>query len=109
MEKIRATLRVSFRAKVLVPVIAVMILLMAVTMFVVNLHLTQQAEMDAKETLATAVDVFRNSQSIRTKNLFLRFRKLPNEPRYRSSLQTLHPETVLAQLATAMTEQEIDF
>ncbi|MFO1488760.1 MAG: hybrid sensor histidine kinase/response regulator [Verrucomicrobiota bacterium] len=109
MEKIRARIRMSFRAKVLVPVIAVMVLLMAVTMFVVNLHLTRQAENDARETLATAVDVFRNSQSIRTKSLFLRFRTLPNEPRYKGALQTLHPDTVRSQLATALTEQEVDF
>ncbi len=109
MEKIRTRFNVSFRAKVLVPVIAVMILLLAVTMFVVNFHLAQQAETDSRDTLATANAVFINSQQIRTRNLFLRFRNLPNEPRYKSALQTRHPETIRVQLAAAMTEQEIDF
>ncbi len=109
MEKNRTHFNVSFRTKVLVPVITVMILLLAVTMFVVNLHLLQQAETDARSSLATADAVFKNSQQIRTRNLFLRFRNLPNEPRYKSALQTHHPETIRVQLAAAMTEQELDF
>lgn len=109
MEKLRHRINASFRAKVLVPVIAVMVLLMGITMFVVNYHIIRQAETDAREALATSADVFRHSQTIRRRNLLLRFHNLPNEPRYKSALQTGDPQTVRVQLASAMTEQQVDF
>jgi two-component system NtrC family sensor kinase len=109
MEKIRAKIAVSFRVKVLVPVIGVMVLLMALTMSVVNYRLTRQAEAAARETLATAGAVFQDSQKIHTRNLFLRFRNVPNEPRYKSALQTRDPETIRGLLAAAMAEHETDF
>jgi two-component system NtrC family sensor kinase len=109
MEKLRATFAVSFRAKVLVPVIAVMVLLMAMTMFVVNYHITQQVETDARETLATAERNFRNSQSIRTRNLVLRFRSIRDEPKYKATFQLRHSETIGDNLAKILTAQEVDF
>ena len=69
MGKLRARLIVSFRAKVLVPVITVMVLLLAVTVWVVNDHITHQAESEATEAMASAGAVFRNSQVNRRNSL----------------------------------------
>ena len=109
MEKIRANIIVSFRAKVLIPVLAVMVLLLAVTVWVVNARITRQVESQAQSMLITADSVFQQLQVMRSKNRLRSFRNLPNEPRYKAALQTLHPETVRDQLATALAEQGVDF
>jgi len=109
VEKLRSKIIVSFRAKVLLPVLAVMVLLLAVTVWVVNARITRQVETQAQNTLATADSVFWELQTMRSKTRILRFRSLPNEPRYKAALQTLHPETVRDQLATALAEQGVDF
>lgn len=109
MEKIRAKIIVSFRAKVLIPVLAVMVLVLAVTVWVVNARITRQVEAEAQTALATADSVFRDLQSMRSKTRLLRFRNLPNKPRYKAALQTRHPDTVRDQLATALAEQGVDF
>src|ERR1700722_18031399 len=86
MKNLRRTLLdVNFRTKVLVPVVGCMIGLMAVTFFVVNQRIREQSEADGKRALETAEAVFRNSQHIRTKNLLLRFRNLPNDSRIRAA------------------------
>ena len=54
--------RARFQTKVLVPVIAVMMLLMAVTMFVVNQRLEVQWQKEADEALQTASAVFKSSR-----------------------------------------------
>ncbi len=109
MEKLRARIRASFRAKVLVPVIAVMGLLLALSMWVANRRITQQFEAEARRALATADAVFRNSQKIRTRNLLLRFHNLPNEPRYKAVFQSGDPPTVRQLLRDLLSEQRVDF
>ena len=109
MEKLRAKIIVSFRAKVLLPVLAVMVLLLAVTVWVVNGRITQQVETETRNSLSTADAVFRELQLLRSKTRLLRFRNLPNEPRYREALQTPYPAIIRAQLATALAEQGVDF
>ena len=88
MEKIRARLAVSFSAKVLVPVVAVMVLLMAITVGTVNQRMTQQFEKEAAHSLATADKVFRHSHVSHTEELRLRYRNVSREPRYRAAFQT---------------------
>jgi two-component system NtrC family sensor kinase len=109
MEKLRAKFFMSFRAKVLVPVIAVMVLLLAVTVWVVNQHIATQAEADARESLATANAVFKNSRVIRDRNLFVRFRNLSKEPRFTTTLLKTDSATIRAYLLGTMTEEQIDF
>jgi signal transduction histidine kinase len=73
----------SFRAKVLVPVVACMIGAMVIVCFIVNYRVSKQSEMEARNTLTTANAVIRYSQEFRRKNLLLRFHNLPNEPIWR--------------------------
>ncbi len=107
MGKPRTKPIVSFQAKVLVPVIAVMVLLLAVTVWVVDRRITQQFEVEARHTLATADAVFRYSQEIRIKNLLLRFDDLPNELRFKTFFLTGHPETLREFLQEVLGEQGV--
>jgi len=79
----RKLLDASFRAKVLVPVVACMIGAMVVVFFIVNYRVSEQSEMEARNTLTTANAVIGYSQELRRKNLLLRFHNLPNEPLWR--------------------------
>ena len=95
MEKLQDKLQVSFSTKVLVPVVSLMVLLLAITVWMVNRRLTLQFEVEAARNLATADGEFQNAQKSRTKNLVQRFRNLRNEPRYTASVpfQVLQPPT----------------
>ncbi len=77
-------LNASFRTKVLVPVIVVMALLVAATVFIVNQRITRQFLAEAKNNLATANAVFLNSQTNHQNELLLRFGNLPNQPLWHS-------------------------
>lgn len=109
MGKLRARIRASFRAKVLVPLIAVMGLLLALSMWIVNHRITRQFEAEARRALATADAVFGNSQKLRARYLLLRFYNLPNEPRYKAVFQTGDAPTVRQLLRELLAEQGVDF
>jgi len=94
MGKLRTALLLSFRAKVLIPVLLVMLALVAALTWVVGKRLTAQFEFNTMRTLATADSVFKKSQQIRANNLLLRFRSLQSEPRYRAAFQTRDEATV---------------
>lgn len=76
--------RVSFQTKVLVPVLVVLVLLPAVTVFIVDQHLDQQMQAEAQQTLATARAVFRRSLDNQSRDLLLRFRNAVNEVSYQA-------------------------
>src|SRR6185503_16520979 len=76
-----------FQTKVLVPVVAVMVLLVAVTMYVVNHRLTQQWQRQADEALKTANAVFKTSQKDRQRTLQRELRNVPNSSQYRATFQ----------------------
>jgi signal transduction histidine kinase len=100
--------RVSFSTKVLLPVVTVMILLMAVNAWMVNRRLTRQFETEAANNLSTADGVFRNSLKIHRGDLLVRFRNLPNEPRYRATFQSGHLPTLKAQIKDIPADQSVD-
>src|SRR6516162_9886641 len=104
----RFLLNTSLRTKVLVPVIACMAALIATTMFVVNKRVASQFEQQARETLTTANAEFLNLQKTRSEDLLLRFRNLPNEPRYRAVFQLGDPLTLHQPLADLLEEQGSD-
>jgi len=98
----------SFSTKVLAPVVSFMVLLLALTVWTVNQRLTRQFEADAARTLATADAVFRYNQKIYTRNLLLRYRSLPNEPRSKATFQSGHVPTLRALLEELLVEQGVD-
>src|SRR5438477_1242670 len=79
--------RFSFQAKVLLTVISIMVLLIAVSMWIVNQRITAQLQADVKQQLMTADAVFKNSQKLRTKELLRRYGNIINEPRFKAISQ----------------------
>ena len=90
MGKLRTIMRASFLTKVLVPVIAVMVGLLAITAWVLNERITAQFEIEATRALTAADEGFREWRKNRAKQLLARFSDLRNEPRYRAAFQTGH-------------------
>src|SRR6516164_9504864 len=60
INRTRESIDSSFRAKVLLPVTGCMVVAMAVTFFIVDHRIAQQAEQEARNTLATANAVIRS-------------------------------------------------
>src|SRR5215510_7376828 len=106
MEKIQAFLKVSFSTKVLLPVVTTMVALLAIITWTVSHLITRQYQTEAARRLAQADTLFQNSQKIYSKNLLLRFRNLPNEPRYRAALMTGDRATLLDQINSLLSEQK---
>ena len=86
--------RVSFQVKVLVPVVSVMVLLMAVTIWLVNRRISQQLHERSAQQLETASSLFRELEDIRTRDLLARYRNLFKEPRFKAVIQRGDAETV---------------
>ena len=94
MPRLPRPVRLSFQAKVLIPVVSIMVLLVIVPMAVVSRRMSSQLESGASESLKTADAVFKNLQTIRANNLLLRYRNVPNEPRFKAVAQKSDPETL---------------
>ncbi len=105
----RHLMDVSFRAKVLIPVIIVMVLLLTVTIVVVNFRFQQQTEDNARTELAAASLRFRQSQAMHEDKLTMWFRILANEPKYRAALmnEPFDPATVRDSLTRMVDDQNL--
>ncbi len=77
-------LRFSFQTKVLGPVLAVLVLLSAITLWTVDQSITDQMQEEARHTLATAETVFKQTLDFRSRDLLTRFRNAVSEPNYRA-------------------------
>jgi len=99
--------KANFRTKVLLPVMVVMVVLVAVTVFVVNRSITRQFQTEAQKTLATANNVFNKLQSIRSDDLLVRFRSLANEPRWRAAFQSGDVATMHQPLLDLLREESV--
>src|SRR6267154_723807 len=86
--------RFSFQAKVLLTVISIMVLLIAVSMWIVNRRITAQLQAEVKQQLITADAVFKNSQNLRTKELLRRYGNLSHEPRFKALSQLNDAKTI---------------
>jgi two-component system, NtrC family, sensor kinase len=84
MDRTGSKLRLSFQLKVLVPVLTALVLVPALTLWIVNGYITRQVQNEAGQTLTTAETVFRQSLEIRSRDLITRFRSAVNESSYHS-------------------------
>ena len=75
----------SFRAKVLVPVVAVMILLTGILMWLDNRRTVAQLQADTAAQLETAEAVFNSWQQSRTDELLSRYQVVANDPGFRGA------------------------
>jgi signal transduction histidine kinase/CheY-like chemotaxis protein len=98
----------SFSTKVLLPVTAIMVLLLGITVWTIDRRITRQFESDAAASLGTAEAVFRSFQKSHSRNLLLRFHNLPKEPRYKALFQTGDPGTLKVLLDDLLGEQDVD-
>ena len=76
-------LRVSVQAKVLLVVLGFLVLVPAVTMWIVDERLGRQMHEEARQTLVTAEAVFRKSLDLRADSFLLRYRSLAGEARFK--------------------------
>src|SRR5215475_199101 len=105
MEKLRDSVQVSFSTKVIVPIVATMVLLMAITVWMVNHRLTEQFQDEAVRSLARADAEF---QTARIRNL-VKLKKLRNEPRYKALLKSGDTATITHEFKqTLLSDQEVD-
>jgi two-component system NtrC family sensor kinase len=96
--------RLSFQAKVLIPVATIMVLLVVTTILVVNRRITREFEADAAQKLSVAAAVFEHSQQIRARNLILRYRNVPNDPRFKAVAQKADVKTLRFHLSEFLDE-----
>jgi signal transduction histidine kinase/ActR/RegA family two-component response regulator len=109
MKVARFPFQLSFQARVLVPVVAVVIVVVGVTLWMLNKRVAAQFEADAAQALLTSDAVFQNSQKIRAKNLFLRYGSVPNEPRFKAVAQLGEGNTMRFLLRDLVTEMGAQF
>ena len=76
--------RFGFQTKVLAPMLLLLVLLPATTLWVVTSAMGRQLKADERATLKTAEAVFANSLKIRKASLETRFRSVVKEPRFRA-------------------------
>jgi hypothetical protein len=108
MEKLRDTLHVSFSTKVIVPIVATMVLLMAITVSMVNYRLTEHFQDEAVRRLAKASTDFQKARKDRTHYLVERFKNLRNVPLYMALIQTGDSLTMTREFKKIPEEQGVD-
>ena len=96
--------RLSFQAKVLIPVIALLVLLPAITLAIIHRSSMEQLERDARQKLETADAVFTFSLQMRGRHLLSRFKNIVNEPRFRAISQLADGPTMTAHLDSLFDE-----
>ncbi len=98
----------SFHLKVLLPVIAVLLLPMLGTLWIVNHHISTQLRISALEQLDTAGRVFRKSMETRSKHLVSQYRSVLNEPRIRAVTRQADFDTLKYSLTDIIQEAVLD-
>ncbi len=93
MERIKSAIRLSFRTKVIVPVVAMMILLLAASMWLVERQITKQLQEDAAQSLFTADSMLKKWQETRANDFSLRFFNIVKESRIQAVAKTEDPAT----------------
>src|SRR6185503_8103169 len=86
MSRFRRFLAMSFRAKVLVPVIFVMVCLLVVTALVVHWRINKQFENEASKTLKNADDGFSQWHQQCGGNWIVRMKTLREDKRFQESI-----------------------
>ncbi len=85
--------QVGFQAKVLIPVVTVMVLLTAAAMWLVNYRFSEQLRRQTGEQLDTAAKIFDRIVENRAGELAAKYRLLLNEPRFKAVTQETDFET----------------
>src|SRR5882757_9652992 len=86
--------RLSVQAKVLLVVLGFLVLVPALTMWIVNERFGRQMLDEARQTLVMAEAVFRKSLDVRADNFLLRYRSLAGEARFKVTAGIAYPKTM---------------
>lgn len=98
-------LKLSFQAKVLLPVVALLVLLPAVTVLFVQKSSFQHLLRDARAQLLTVDGVFQNSLVLRGRQALARYQNLANDPKFRAVSQLVDEATMRKHLHTECLDQ----
>jgi two-component system, NtrC family, sensor kinase len=90
----RRTFRFGLQAKVLVAVVGFLVLLPAVTLWIVNRHITRQMEDEALQTLIAAESVFVKSLENRSRGIVSRYTSIVAEARFKVTAEIGDPRTL---------------
>jgi len=93
MGKLKTAIMLSFRTKVLVPVVAIMVLLIAMSNWLVSRRVTAQLRAGASETLSRDEAMFKNLYRVRRTELEMRYRGLVNEASLKSIVRLADKNT----------------
>ncbi len=91
MPRLSAMLNASFRTKVLVPMIAVMVLIVTISMWLVNQQIKEQIQKNASQQLKSAEATLKITQQNRAKDLLRRYNDARNEPRFKAATRMFEP------------------
>ncbi len=105
MDSSRKPTTFGLGAKVLIPMIAVLVAMLALTVWFVDYRITRQIRDDAQESISTYDVVFQTLQVNHLNYLRLRFQSLANEPKNRSAFGTLDFNTIQKQLNSLLDEE----
>jgi signal transduction histidine kinase len=96
--------RISFQAKVLVPVVTVMVMLVAATMWLVNHRIGAQLHEQAVRDLDTSRKIFTSSRGNDADNILSQYSHIVNEPRFRAVTKQADYSTTVDALGRVMEE-----
>ncbi len=97
-----ANFRPSFSAKILIPVLALLVLLPGVMLLVVHQSSLDQLEKEARHQLHTADAIFQNSLEHRSRQLLSRYQDLIADPVFTATSQLQDPATMTHYLASRL-------
>jgi signal transduction histidine kinase len=101
--------KISFRTKVLAPVVACMVMLMVVTYFVVKDRINRQVRTEGESRLEAAKDEFGRLQKDRIRNFMLRFQDLPASQPLMQLFVRNDAKNLQIPLKGLLAEQDVDF
>jgi two-component system, NtrC family, sensor kinase len=98
----------SLQAKVLIAVLSFLILLPAVTLWIVNDHMQRQMEDEARQTLVTAEAVFLKSLDNRSRNFLAHYGSVAEEARFKVTAGLADPKTMDVLLLSVLEDSPED-
>ena len=104
----RQKFRWGLQAKVLVAVVGFLVLLPALTLWIVDRHITRQMEDEAFQTLITAESVFVKSLENRNRSFLSRYKSVVAEARFKVTAEIGDPKTLEGLLGNLLQDSPED-
>ena len=99
-------IKLSFSAKILIPVLILLVLLPALMLLVVHRSSLQQLERESRHQLRTADAVFQNSLMLRSRQLLARYQHIVDDPVFAAISQLHDAPTMTHDLASRIEKFE---